>query len=75
MCSYGEEYQIPFTFTPDALGQFKGNIVVSSLGPSKGPLPDLESMPSIRWVYPIIGNSTETGQIESHQLKSNDFQQ
>lgn len=70
LCSYGEEYQIPFTFTPDALGQFKGNIVVSSLGPSKGPLPDLESMPSIRWVYPIIGNSTETGQIESHQLKS-----
>ena len=27
-------------------------------------------MPSIRWVYPIIGNSAEPGSIENRQLKS-----
>lgn len=68
--TYGEECQIPFTFSPDAIGQYKGHIVVSSLGPSRGPLPELESLPSIRWVYPIIGNSTESGTVENHQIKS-----
>ncbi|OHT11670.1 hypothetical protein TRFO_03893 [Tritrichomonas foetus] len=69
--SYGEEYQVPFTFTPKEIGQFKAFIIISSLGPARGPLPELESLPSIRWVYPIIGNSTTTSASnETHQLKS-----
>jgi len=58
--SYGEEFQIPFTFSPKILGQFKATIVVAYLGPSRGPLPALDSMPGIRWIFPIIGNSLVT---------------
>jgi hypothetical protein len=55
--SFGEEFQIPFSFAPKQLGQFKGFIIIASLGPAKGPLPELDHMPSVRWLYPIIGNS------------------
>jgi hypothetical protein len=55
--SFGEEFQIPFSFAPRQLGQFKGFIIIASLGPAKGPLPELDQMPSVRWLYPIIGNS------------------
>ncbi|OHS97910.1 hypothetical protein TRFO_35785 [Tritrichomonas foetus] len=61
LTTFGEEYQIPFTFSPTALGQFQANIIVASLGSSKGPLPSLQNPASteshIQWVFPIIGNS------------------
>lgn len=68
--NYDEEFQIPFTFSPTHIGQYKGHIVVSSLGQARAPLPDLESLPSIRWVYPIIGNSTLLGANEKVQLRT-----
>lgn len=57
--SYGEEFQIPFTFTPQQFGKYNGTIIVSSLGPARGPLPELDSLPNVRWVYPIIGNAID----------------
>lgn len=63
--SYGEEFQIAFSFTPKELGQFNGFIVVSSLGPARGPLPDLESASAVRWVYPIIGNAVSSASSEA----------
>lgn len=52
--SFGEEYQIPFTFQPPSIGQFQTNIVVASLGDVK----KCENNDTqIQWVFPIIGNS------------------
>jgi hypothetical protein len=45
--SFGEEFQIPFTFTPTTIGQFSGHIVVAFLGPARGPLPELNALPCI----------------------------
>ena len=39
--SFGDEFQIPFSFSPNEVGHFKGSIVVAYLGPAKGPLPNL----------------------------------
>jgi hypothetical protein len=68
--SYGEEYQIPFAFSPVSIGEFHASIVVASLGPARGPLPELEALPSVRWVYPVIGTSVEALVHETHLLKS-----
>lgn len=67
--TYDEEFQIPFSFSPKEIGQYKAFVIVASLGPSKGPLPDLEFLPSIRWVYPIIGNSLSESSSEIRSLK------
>lgn len=67
--SYDEEFQIPFSFAPKEIGQYKAFIIVASLGPSKGPLPDLEFLPSVRWVYPIIGNSISEASADSTVIK------
>jgi hypothetical protein len=69
LTSYGEEFQIPFMFSPTALGQFRTSIVVASLGPARGPLPELEALPSVRWIYPVIGNAVETAISETRILK------
>jgi hypothetical protein len=66
---YNEEFQIPFTFTPTALGQFQAHLIVASLGPTRGALPDLESLPTVRWLYPIIGNSIASNVSETKVLK------
>ncbi|KAH0785187.1 hypothetical protein GPJ56_010830 [Histomonas meleagridis] len=55
--TFGEEFQIPFTFIPPRLGQFQAHIIIASLGYAKGPLPELETVPSIQFLFPIIGNS------------------
>jgi hypothetical protein len=65
--TYGEEFQIPFAFAPVALGQFRASIIVASLGPALGPLPELESLPSVRWIYPVIGHAAET-EIAQHRV-------
>jgi hypothetical protein len=67
--SYGEEYQIPFLFSPISVGEFRASIVVASLGPTRGPLPELESLPSVRWIYPVIGTSVETTISQINLLK------
>jgi hypothetical protein len=67
--SFGEEFQIPFTFTPRSIGQFSGHIVVGFLGPARGPLPELNALPSINWVYPIIGSCVVTGTVEAKLIK------
>lgn len=67
--NYNEEFQIPFTFTPKQLGQYTGNIVIASVGPARGALPELETLPSITWVYPIIGNSVTSNFTDVKQLK------
>jgi hypothetical protein len=54
---FGEEFQIPFSFSPKQLGQFKVFIVVASLGPIRSALPDLDGLPVVRWLYPIVGNA------------------
>jgi hypothetical protein len=64
--SFGEEYQICFSFAPKSLGQFHDFVVVASLGPARGSLPELEAMPSVRWVYPVIGNAISGSQ---HELR------
>jgi hypothetical protein len=69
LSQYNEEFQIPFAFTPTALGQFQAHVIVASLGPARSALPDLESLPTIRWVYPIIGNSIAAHVTEAKQLK------
>jgi hypothetical protein len=69
LSSYGEEFQIPFAFSPTTLGQFRASIVVASLGPARGPLPELESLPAVRWVYPIVGNAVETEASQTRTLK------
>ena len=69
LSTYNEEFQIPFTFSPKQLGQYKGNIVIASMGPARGALPDLETLPSITWVYPIIGNSVRNSVTDVKQLK------
>jgi hypothetical protein len=69
LTSYGEEFQIPFAFTPISVGQFHASIIVASLGPARGPLPELESLPSVRWVYPVIGNASETDSCQVRVLK------
>ena len=56
--NYGDEYQVPFIFTPRKVGNYMTNIVIASIGPSRGPLPDLGALPSVTWVYPIIGNAS-----------------
>ena len=55
--SYGEEYQIPFTFSPQKLGQFQAHIVVAFQGPSRVGTLEAGELPSIRWTFPVIGNS------------------
>ena len=55
--NYGDEFQIPFIFTPKKQGQFNANIVVASLGPAKAPLPSLNSMPGVKWAFPVLGSS------------------
>lgn len=69
---YDEEYQIPFSFAPKEIGQYKRFIIVASLGPSNAPLPELEAMPNVRWVYPIIGNSVSDvhNEVKSIRTKS-----
>jgi hypothetical protein len=67
--AYGEEFQIPFTFSPLSLGEFHASIIVASLGPARGPLPELEAPPSVRWIYPVIGTSLETATSEALVLK------
>lgn len=69
LTSYGEEFQIPFMFSPTALGQFRASFIVASLGPARGPLPELEALPSVRWIYPVIGNAVETAISETRILK------
>jgi hypothetical protein len=69
LTQYNEEFQIPFTFTPTALGQFQAHIIVASLGPARGALPELEALPNVRWVYPIIGNSIASHVSEIKMLK------
>ncbi|OHS98266.1 hypothetical protein TRFO_35361 [Tritrichomonas foetus] len=65
---FGEEFQIPFTFTPSNSGQYKAHIIVASLGPTrngastnkqinKNSNEKENDVPTIRWVYPIIGDS------------------
>jgi hypothetical protein len=69
LTQYNEEFQIPFTFTPTSLGQFQAHIIVASLGPARGALPELEALPNVRWVYPIIGNSIASHVSEIKVLK------
>jgi hypothetical protein len=57
LTQFGEEFQIPFRFSPKELGQFKSFIIIASLGPARGPLPEIDSLPSVRWLYPIIGTA------------------
>lgn len=68
--TFGEEFQIPFTFSPKELGQFQASIIIVSLGPARSQLPDLDSAPGIRWVYPIIGNSLASDANEAKILKT-----
>ena len=70
LTSYGEEFQIPFKFSPHEVGQFKGFAVVSSLGPVRSALPELESPPAVQWVYPIIGNSINASANSSLLMKT-----
>jgi len=46
---HGEQIQIPFSFIPPYSGQFKGTLVITSVGHN-----------SISWTIPIIGNSSIT---------------
>jgi hypothetical protein len=63
--SFGEEFHIPFTFTPRSSGQYLGNIVVASLGPARGPPPDPSVLPAIHWIFPIVGSCVASGKIET----------
>ncbi|OHT12743.1 hypothetical protein TRFO_17376 [Tritrichomonas foetus] len=71
--NYNEECQIPFTFTPKSLGQFKGHIVVASLGPVRMTHND-ENLPNIRWVFPIIGNAlnSDTNDIKTLRCRAHE---
>lgn len=62
--SYNEETQIPFTFQPKKIGQFKANIIVASVGQQND-----QNAPGIRWIYPIIGNSHCSDANEKKVLK------
>lgn len=66
---YNEETQIPFTFSPKINGQFKANIIIASLGPSRAHQNSLSNIPNIQWVYPIIGNSSTNEINEKRILK------
>ena len=68
LTSYGEEFQIPFTFSPNEIGQYQAHIIVSSLGPIKNII-DQNSIPDVRWMFPIIGNCIITQINESPILK------
>lgn len=61
LSSFGEEYQIPFTFTPTSLGQFQTNIIIASIWDdvkkSKSSFNEDQENSTIQWVFPIIGNS------------------
>ena len=71
---FGEEYQIPFTFTPKQLGQFKAHIVVAFTGAvnDKQTPTDKINLPSMRWVFPVIGSSLSvtTSDIKHIRAKS-----
>jgi hypothetical protein len=67
--TFGVEFQIPFSFSPEAIGQIQGSIIVASLGPARAALPELDSMPTIRWVFPIIGNAVEDIQSNTKVLR------
>lgn len=55
---FGEEYQVPFTFTPTQRGQFTAHIIVTFAGPARGDLPDNTALlSSVRWIFPVIGNT------------------
>jgi hypothetical protein len=69
LASFGEEFQIPFTFTPKAVGQFSGTIVVAYLGPARSPLPDLNALPAIHWMFPIVGSCAAAGTIDTKAIK------
>jgi hypothetical protein len=69
LASFSEEFQIPFTFTPKATGQFTGTVVVAYLGPARGPLPDLNVLPTIHWIFPIVGSSVAAGTIDTKVIK------
>jgi len=68
LTSYGEEFQIPFTFSPIEVGQFQAHIIVAFIGPTRNNL-EVSSMPGIRWVFPIIGNSLSSTVSDCRQLK------
>jgi hypothetical protein len=63
--SFGEEFHIPFTFTPRLIGQYIGNIVVAFLGAARGSAPDPNVLPAIQWTFPIVGSCVAGGTIET----------
>ena len=68
--AYGDDYQVPFIFAPRKVGNYMANIVIASLGPARGPIPELgTSLPSVTWVYPIIGNASVGMSSEQKVLK------
>jgi hypothetical protein len=78
--TFGEEFHIPVSFAPHALGQYSANIVVSFLGPARGPMPGLDALPTITWVFPVIGSCVATGTVDSkmincraHELYEDEF--
>ncbi|EAY22425.1 hypothetical protein TVAG_379040 [Trichomonas vaginalis G3] len=72
---FGEEYQVPFTFTPVTKGQFTAHIIVTFAGPARGDLPDNSSLlSSVRWIFPVIGNTlTAAAEAKVIKARANEF--
>lgn len=68
LTTFGEEFQIPFTFNPQQLGQFSAHIIVAYTGPARGQIQEGE-LPSVRWIFPVIGNSVSVSNAEIKHLK------
>jgi hypothetical protein len=66
LASFGDEFQVPFSFTPVAVGQWTGTIVVAYLGPTRDPP---ESLPTINWLFPIVGSCVAAGTVETKTVK------
>lgn len=68
LSSFGEEFQIPFTFNPSQLGQFSAHIIVAYTGPARGQIQEGE-LPTIRWIFSVIGNSVSVNNTELKHMK------
>jgi hypothetical protein len=71
LASFGDEFQVPFAFTPVAVGQCTGTIIVAYLGPARNPP---ESLPAISWLFPIVGNciAARTVDIKTVKCRANE---
>lgn len=72
LSKFGEEFQVPFVFSPTKAGKFEAHIVIAALGSARNPAPDSQTVPDLTWVYPIIGNSltNDTPKVRSIRTKA-----